>query len=63
LSASTIIGFWVDDVVEQGKIRAQRRRDLDHGRTTNNRTATDQAHSDLNGIIFDIAAHGWPARR
>ncbi|WP_421997720.1 VOC family protein [Reyranella sp.] len=52
------IGFWVDDVVEQGKI----------ARTTgatwimgdpNNPHGYEIKHTDLDGIIFDIAAHGW----
>src|SRR5437879_9452509 len=52
------IGFWVDDVVEQGKIVR------DVGATwimgdTNNPNGYEVKHTDLNGIIFDIAAHGW----
>src|SRR5690348_6431626 len=52
------IGFWVDDVVEQGKIAR------DSGATwimgdPNNPDGYEVKHTDLNGIIFDIAAHGW----
>src|SRR3954468_1884998 len=52
------VGFWVDDVVEQGKIVR------DVGATwimgdTDNPHGYEVKHTDLNGIIFDIAAHGW----
>ena len=52
------IGFWVDDVVEQGKIAR------DAGATwimgdPNNPDGYEVKHTDLSGIIFDIAAHGW----
>ncbi len=51
-------GFWVDDVVEQGRMAR------DTGATwimgdTNNPHGYEIKHTDLNGIIFDIAAHGW----
>ena len=52
------IGFWVDDVVEQGKIAR------DSGATwimgdPSNPDGYEVKHTDLSGIIFDIAAHGW----
>lgn len=51
-------GFWVDDVVEQGRMAR------DTGATwimgdTNNPNGYEIKHTDLDGIIFDIAAHGW----
>jgi catechol 2,3-dioxygenase-like lactoylglutathione lyase family enzyme len=55
-------GFWVDDVVEQGGMAR------DAGATwimgdTNNPHGYEIKHTDLNGIIFDIAAHGWAGSR
>jgi len=52
------LGFWCDDVVEHGKIVR------DNGATwimgdPNNPDGYEVKHTDLNGIIFDIAAHGW----
>ncbi len=52
------IGFWVDDVIATGKdVRAA-------GATwimgdPNNPDGYEIKHTDLSGIIFDIAAHGW----
>jgi len=54
--------FWVDDVVEQGKIARNAGADLDHGLHQQPARLRDQA-TDLNGIIFDIAATAGPARR
>ncbi len=52
------IGFWVDDVIAAG----QGARDA--GATwimgdPNNPDGYEIKHTDLSGIIFDIAAHGW----
>jgi len=52
------IGFWVDDVVEQGKIARNTGATWIMG-DTNNPHGYEVKHTDLNGIIFDIAAHGW----
>jgi len=52
------IGFWVDDVVEQGKIARNAGATWIMG-DTNNPHGYEVKHTDLNGIIFDIAAHGW----
>jgi len=52
------IGFWVDDVVEQGKIVRNTGATWIMG-DTNNPNGYEVKHTDLNGIIFDIAAHGW----
>lgn len=52
------IGFWVDDVIKAGEnVRAA-------GATwimgdPNNPHGYEIKHTDLSGIIFDIAAHGW----
>ncbi len=52
------IGFWVDDVIATGKnVRAA-------GATwimgdPDNPDGYEIKHTDLSGIIFDIAAHGW----
>jgi catechol 2,3-dioxygenase-like lactoylglutathione lyase family enzyme len=51
-------GFWCDDVVEQGRMAR------DTGATwimgdTNNPHGYEIKHTDPDGIIFDIAAHGW----
>ncbi len=52
------IGFWVDDVIASGQqVRAA-------GATwimgdPNNPDGYEVKHTDLSGIIFDIAAHGW----
>ena len=52
------IGFWVDDVVEQGKIVRNTGATWIMG-DPNNPDGYEVKHTDLNGIIFDIAAHGW----
>lgn len=52
------IGFWVDDVIAAGEnVRAA-------GATwimgdPNNPHGYEIKHTDLSGVIFDIAAHGW----
>jgi methylmalonyl-CoA/ethylmalonyl-CoA epimerase len=52
------IGFWCDDVVEQGKIVRAAGATWIMG-DPNNPHGYEVKHTDLNGIIFDIAAHGW----
>jgi catechol 2,3-dioxygenase-like lactoylglutathione lyase family enzyme len=52
------IGFWVDDVVEQGKMARTVGANWIMG-DPNNPDGYEVKHTDLNGIIFDIAAHGW----
>ena len=52
------IGFWVDDVVEQGKIARNAGATWIMG-DPNNPDGYEVKHTDLSGIIFDIAAHGW----
>lgn len=52
------IGFWVDDVVEQGKIVRGTGAEWIMG-DPNNPDGYEVKHLDLSGIIFDIAAHGW----
>ena len=52
------IGFWVDDVVEQGKIARNTGATWIMG-DPNNPHGYEIKHTDLDGIIFDIAAHGW----
>ena len=52
------IGFWVDDVVEQGKIARNTGATWIMG-DPNNPNGYEVKHTDLDGIIFDIAAHGW----
>jgi catechol 2,3-dioxygenase-like lactoylglutathione lyase family enzyme len=52
------IGFWVDDVVEQGKIVRDLGANWIMG-DPNNPHGYEVKHTDLNGIIFDVAAHGW----
>jgi methylmalonyl-CoA/ethylmalonyl-CoA epimerase len=52
------VGFWVDDVVEQGKIARNTGATWIMG-DTNNPHGYEIKHTDLDGIIFDIAAHGW----
>jgi catechol 2,3-dioxygenase-like lactoylglutathione lyase family enzyme len=52
------IGFWVDDVVEQGKIVRNTGATWIMG-DPNNPDGYEVKHTDLSGIIFDIAAHGW----
>src|ERR1041384_2919082 len=52
------IGFWVDDVVEQGKIARGTGATWIMG-DPNNPHGYEIKHTDLDGIIFDLAAHGW----
>ena len=52
------IGFWVDDVVEQGKIVRGTGAEWIMG-DPSNPDGYEVKHLDLSGIIFDIAAHGW----
>ena len=52
------IGFWVDDVVEQGNIVRNTGAKWIMG-DPNNPDGYEVKHTDLSGIIFDIAAHGW----
>ena len=52
------IGFWVDDVVEQGKIARNAGATWIMG-DPSNPDGYEVKHTDLSGIIFDIAAHGW----
>ena len=56
------IGFWVDDVVEQGKIVRNTGATWIMG-DPNNPDGYEVKHTDLSGIIFDIAAHGWAGSR
>jgi methylmalonyl-CoA/ethylmalonyl-CoA epimerase len=52
------IGFWVDDVIESGKMsRAAGGRWIMGD--PNNPDGYEVKHLDLSGIIYDIAAHGW----
>jgi methylmalonyl-CoA/ethylmalonyl-CoA epimerase len=52
------IGFWVDDVIESGKMsRAAGARWIMGD--PNNPDGYEVKHLDLSGIIYDIAAHGW----
>ncbi|MPZ33646.1 MAG: VOC family protein [Rhodospirillales bacterium] len=52
------IGFWVDDVIEQGKIVRNTGATWIMG-DPNNPDGYEVKHTDLDGIIFDIAKHGW----
>ena len=52
------VGFWCDDVVEQGKIVRNNGATWIMG-DPNNPDGYEVKHTDLSGIIFDIAAHGW----
>jgi catechol 2,3-dioxygenase-like lactoylglutathione lyase family enzyme len=52
------IGFWVDDVVGTGKHVRESGATWIMG-DPNNPDGYEVKHTDLNGIIFDIAAHGW----
>jgi methylmalonyl-CoA/ethylmalonyl-CoA epimerase len=52
------IGFWVDDIVEQGTIVRNTGATWIMG-DPNNPDGYEVKHTDLSGIIFDIAAHGW----
>ena len=52
------IGFWVDDVVGTGKHVRESGATWIMG-DPNNPDGYEVKHTDLSGIIFDIAAHGW----
>src|ERR1700722_1173279 len=52
------IGFWVDDVIESGKHVRESGATWIMG-DPNNPDGYEVKHTDLSGIIFDIAAHGW----
>lgn len=52
------IGFWVDDVIAAGKqVRAAGAKWIMGD--PNNPDGYEIKHTDLSGVIFDIAAHGW----
>jgi methylmalonyl-CoA/ethylmalonyl-CoA epimerase len=52
------IGFWVDDVIVAGQQARSAGATWIMG-DPNNRDGYEVKHTDLSGIIFDIAAHGW----
>jgi len=52
------IGFWVDDVIQSGKQARSNGATWIMG-DPNNPDGYEVKHTDLSGIIFDIAAHGW----
>src|ERR1043165_8352113 len=52
------IGFWVDDVIASGKQARAAGATWIMG-DPNNPDGYEVKHTDLSGIIFDIAAHGW----
>jgi methylmalonyl-CoA/ethylmalonyl-CoA epimerase len=52
------IGFWVDDVVQSGKNSRAAGATWIMG-DPNNPDGYEVKHTDLSGIIYDIAAHGW----
>jgi catechol 2,3-dioxygenase-like lactoylglutathione lyase family enzyme len=52
------IGFWVDDVVAAGKQARAAGGTWIMG-DPNNPDGYEVKHTDLSGIIFDVAAHGW----
>lgn len=52
------IGFWVDDVIESGKTSRNAGATWIMG-DPNNPDGYEVKHTDLSGIIYDIAAHGW----
>jgi catechol 2,3-dioxygenase-like lactoylglutathione lyase family enzyme len=52
------IGFWVDDVVASGKQARAAGGTWIMG-DPENPDGYEVKHTDLSGIIFDIAAHGW----
>jgi len=51
-------GFWVDDVIETGEATRAAGAKWIMG-DPNNPHGYEIKHTDLSGIIFDIAAHGW----
>jgi methylmalonyl-CoA/ethylmalonyl-CoA epimerase len=52
------IGFWVDDVVEASKVSRGNGAVWIMG-DPNNPDGYEVKHTDLSGIIYDLAAHGW----
>jgi catechol 2,3-dioxygenase-like lactoylglutathione lyase family enzyme len=52
------IGFWVDDVVVAGQQARAAGATWIMG-DPNNPDGYEVKHTDLSGIIFDVAAHGW----
>lgn len=52
------IGFWVDDVIVSGQQACAAGANWIMG-DPNNPDGYEVKHTDLSGIIFDIAAHGW----
>ncbi|WP_428486663.1 VOC family protein [Rhodopila sp.] len=52
------IGFWVDDVIVSGEQARAAGATWIMG-DPNNPDGYEVKHTDLSGIIFDIAAHGW----
>jgi methylmalonyl-CoA/ethylmalonyl-CoA epimerase len=52
------IGFWVDDVVEASKVSRGNGATWIMG-DPNNPDGYEVKHTDLSGIIYDLAAHGW----
>ena len=56
------VGFWVDDVVEQGKIARNTGATWIMG-DTNNPHGYEIKHTDLNGIIFESPPTAGPGRR
>ena len=52
------IGFWVDDVIASGQQARAAGATWIMG-DPNNPDGYEVKHTDLSGIIFDIAAHGW----
>jgi catechol 2,3-dioxygenase-like lactoylglutathione lyase family enzyme len=52
------IGFWVDDVVAAGQQARAAGATWIMG-DPNNPDGYEVKHTDLSGIIFDVAAHGW----
>jgi catechol 2,3-dioxygenase-like lactoylglutathione lyase family enzyme len=52
------IGFWVDDVIASGQQARAAGATWIMG-DPNNPDGYEVKHTDLSGIIFDVAAHGW----
>ena len=52
------IGFWVDDIIVSGQQARAAGGTWIMG-DPNNPDGYEVKHTDLSGIIFDIAAHGW----
>jgi catechol 2,3-dioxygenase-like lactoylglutathione lyase family enzyme len=51
-------GFWVDDVIQAGKDSRAAGATWIMG-DPNNPHGYEVKHTDLSGIIYDVAAHGW----